>query len=106
MDKKYIGEVSPEELDKLKAKYGKVKIVDVEDEEEVYRIYLKRPDFETIKAVNKIAKSDDLEASKIFLRNCMVEGAKEVLEDGVLFVAASSAASELLTSTKATLKNA
>ena len=106
MDKKYIGEVSPEELDKLKVKYGKIKIVDVEDEDEVYRIYLKRPDFETIKAVNKIAKSDDLEASKIFLRNCMVEGAKEVLEDGVLFVAASSAASELLTSTKATLKNA
>ena len=56
--------------------------------------------------MTKIAKSDELEGTKIFLRNCMVEGAKEVLEDGVLLVAAANAASELLTSTKATLKNA
>ena len=106
MEQKRIGEVSPEELLTLKGKYGKVKMVEVEDEDAIYCIYLKRPDFATLKAVTKIAKTDELEGTKIFLQNCMVAGAQEVLEDGVLLVAAASAASSLLTSAKATLKNA
>ena len=104
-NKQRIGEVSPEELLKLKAQHGKVKLVEVEDEDAVYCIYLKRPDFPTLKAVQKVAKSDELEGTKVFLQNCLVEGAKEVMEDGVLLVAAASAASSLLTSAKATLKN-
>lgn len=108
MEQKRIGEASPEEFLTLKGKYGKVKMVEVEDEDEdaIYCIYLKRPDFATLKAVTKIAKTDELEGTKIFLQNCMVAGAQEVLEDGVLLVAAASAASSLLTSAKATLKNA
>lgn len=106
MEQKRIGEVTPEELLTLKGKYGKVKMVEVEDEDATYCIYLKRPDFATLKAVTKVAKTDELEGTKIFLQNCMVAGAQEVLEDGVLLVAAASAASSLLTSAKATLKNA
>lgn len=106
MEQKRIGEASPEELLTLKGKYGKVKMVEVEDEDTIYCIYLKRPDFATLKAVTKVAKTDELEGTKIFLQNCMVAGAQEVLEDGVLLVAAASAASSLLTSAKATLKNA
>ena len=105
-NKQRIGEVSPEELLKLRAKHGKVKLVEAEDEDAIYCIYLKRPYFATLKAVTKIAKTDELEGTKIFLQNCMVAGAQEVLEDGVLLVAAASAASSLLTSAKATLKNA
>lgn len=104
-NKQRIGEVSPEELLKLKAKHGKVKLVEVEDEDAVYCIYLKRPDFSTIKAVQKVVKSDELEGSKVFLKNCLVEGAKEVMEDGVLLMAAATAATDLLTSAKAVLKN-
>ena len=106
MEQKRIGEASPEELLTLKGKYGKVKMVEVEDEDTIYFIYLKRPDFATLKAGTKVAKTDELEGTKIFLQNCMVAGAQEVLEDGVLLVAAASAASSLLTSAKATLKNA
>ena len=106
MEQKRIGEASPEELLTLKGKYGKVKMVEVEDEDTIYCIYLTRPDFATLKAVTKVAKTDELEGTKIFLQNCMVAGAQEVLEDGVLLVAAASAASSLLTSAKATIKNA
>lgn len=104
-NKQRIGEISPEELLKLKAKHGKVKLVEVEDEDAVYCIYVKRPDFSTIKAVHKVSKTDEVEGTKIFLQNCIVEGAKEVMEDGVLLMAASSAASSLITSAKAVLKN-
>ena len=106
MEQKRIGEASPEELLTLKGKYGKVKMVEVEDEDAIYCIYLKRPDFETLKAVTKVSKTDELEGTKIFIRNCMVGGASVVLDDAVLLVAAASAASSLLTSAKATLKNA
>ncbi len=105
MEQKRIGEASPEELLTLKGKYGKVKMVEVEDEDTIYCIYLKRPDFETLKAVTKVSKTDELEGTKVFIRNCMVGGAAEVLDDAVLLVAAASAASSLLTSAKAVLKN-
>ena len=105
MEQKRIGEASPEELLTLKGKYGKVKMVEVEDEDAIYCIYLKRPDFETLKAVTKVSKTDELEGTKVFIRNCMVGGASEVLDDAVLLVAAASAASSLLTSAKAVLKN-
>ena len=80
-------------------------VVEVEDDGDTYCIYLKRPDFATLKAVTKVAKTDELEGTKIFLQNCMVAGTQEVLEDGVLLVAAASAASSLLTSAKSVLKN-
>lgn len=101
-----IGEASPEELLVLKNKYPRVKLVEVEDEGDIYCLYLRRPDFEVLKAVTKLAKTDELEATKYFLKNCVVAGAQEVLEDGVLLVAAASAASALLTQAKASLKNA
>ncbi len=106
--KKRIGEASPEELITMKGKYGKIKVVEVEveDDGDTYCIYLKRPDFETLKAVTKVSKTDELEGTKVFVRNCMVGGAREVIDDAVLLVAAASAASSLLTSAKATLKNA
>lgn len=103
--KKRIGEASPEELLTMKGKYGKIKVVEVEDDGDTYFIYLKRPDFETLKAVTKVSKTDELEGTKIFVRNCMVGGAAEVLDDAVLLVSAASAASSLLTSAKSVLKN-
>ena len=93
--KKRIGEASPEELLTMQGKYGKIKVVEVEDDGDTYCIYLKRPDFETLKAVTKVSKTDELEGTKVFIRNCMVGGAAEVLDDAVLLVAAASAASSL-----------
>ena len=105
MSNKRIGELSPEALDELKTKYSRIYLIEVEDESETHCLYLRRPDFNTIKAVSKVAKDDPVESSRIFVVNCKVAGSDAVLEDGVLLMAAANASSELLNSVKARLKN-
>lgn len=105
MSNKRIGELSQEALDQLKEKYSRIYLIEVEDESETHCLYLRRPDFNTIKAVGKVAKDDPLESSRILLVNCKVAGSDTVLEDGVLLMAAGNASSELLISAKAHLKN-
>lgn len=100
-----IGELTPEALVELKSKYRRISLIEVEDGEEIHCIYLRRPDFNTIKAVSKVAKDDPVESSRIFLVNCKVAGSEAVLKDGVLMMAAANAAGELLHSVKAHLKN-
>lgn len=77
MEQKRIGEASPEELLTLKGKYGKVKMVEVEDEDTIYYIYLKRPDFATLKAVTKVAKTDELRVRRSSCRTVWSLGLKK-----------------------------
>lgn len=103
---KRIGELTPEALEALKANTpGRIYLVEVTDEEAIHCLYIRRPDFDTLKAVSKVGKTDELESSRVFLSNCRVAGSEAVLQDGVLLVAAASAVGELLTSAKAILKN-
>lgn len=105
MSNKRIGELPQEALYELKTKYSRIYLIEVEDESETHCLYLRRPDFNTIKAVGKVAKDDPVESSRILLVNCKVAGSDAVLEDGVLLMAAGNASSELLISAKAHLKN-
>lgn len=105
-EQKRIGELTPEALEALKTKTrGRVYLVEITDEDEVHCLYLRRPDFNVLKAVSAMSKTDELESSLVFLRNCRVAGSDAVLEDGVLALAAAQAAASLLTSAKASLKN-
>lgn len=101
-----VGELTPDALDALKAKTpSRIYLIEVTDGDTIHCLYLRRPDFDTLKAVSRVAKTDELESSRVLLANCRVAGSEAILQDGVLIVAAASAIGELITSAKATLKN-
>lgn len=106
MDNQRIGELTPEALEALKSKnQGRIYLIELEDDGVTHCLYLRRPDFDTLRAISKVASSDAIESARILLVNCKVAGSDAVLNDGVLMMAAATASGELLTSVKARLKN-
>lgn len=101
------GTLSEAEIAKLKARYGRIYIVEVEDDDsEVYVAYFKRPDMSTLAAMTKMAKTDDIQAGKILVENCFVGGSEAVKTDPALFVATVGQLGHVVGSVKARIKNA
>lgn len=71
----------------FKSRHRKVFRVDVVDGDETHIGYFKRPDFATVKAVTKIAKTDEVEAGKVMFDNCWLGGSEYLRKDAVLFMA-------------------
>ena len=99
------GQLTESELSRLKKQYGRVYEIAVEDEGEQYAAYFRRPDMATLSAMTKMAKTDEIQASKVLMENCFVGGADEVKTDTALFVAAIGQLSKVVGSARATLKN-
>ncbi|WP_289159274.1 hypothetical protein [uncultured Muribaculum sp.] len=72
---------------RTKRQHRKAYRVDIVDGEETHIGYFKRPDFATIKAVTKLAKTDEVEAGKVMMDNCWLGGSEELRKDAVLFMA-------------------
>ena len=81
------GGVTPEQVEAWKHRHRKAYRVDIVDGEDTHIGYFKRPDFTTIKAVTKLAKSDEVEAGKVMFDNCWLGGSDELRKDAVLFMA-------------------
>lgn len=99
------GKLTETELVRLKKQYGRVYEVTVSDEGEEYVAYFRRPDMSTLSAMTKMAKTDEIQASKILLENCFVGGADEIKTDTALFMAAVGQLSKIVGSARATIKN-
>ena len=98
-------QLSESELRRLKKQYWRVYEITVEDDGEAYAAYFRRPDMSTLSAMTKMAKTDEIQASKVLLENCFVGGAEEVKTDTALFLAVVGQLSKVVGSVRATLKN-
>lgn len=99
------GGITEEQVNAWKAKHRKVYRVDIVDGEDIHIGYFKRPDFGTIKAINKIAKADEVEAGKVLFTSCWLGGSDELEQDAVLFMAVQVQLGKLLNSCMGSLKN-
>lgn len=77
----------------------------VKDGEQAYTCKVRRPDVATLSRVNKLGKADEVLAAQELLKNCWVEGDREIMEDAYLMMAAVGQMGELSKGVTAELKN-
>lgn len=99
------GGVSEEQITQWKHRHGKVVRIDVVDGEDLHVGYFKRPDIDTLRAVTKMAKTDDINAAETLVKNCWLGGSEAMLKDGVLFNETQQQLALMLQSCKGSLKN-
>lgn len=61
------GGIDKATTDKWKAQHRKVTRIEVQDGDEVHVGYFKRPNMETMTAVNKLAKTDEMKSAQVLL---------------------------------------
>lgn len=100
-----IGEKTEEEIKALKAKEGRIYEIEVEDEDERFVGYFRRPKMETISAVMAESKHDEVKALEVMFANCWIGGAKEMESDAVVKLAAMGQLSAVMGKAVGKLKN-
>lgn len=90
----YKGGVTEEAVQSWKARYRKVYQIVVTDGEDKYYGFFRRPDMETMSAVSKISKSDEVKGLAALFDNCWLGGDAMLQED---FFLKSTAIQELST---------
>ena len=101
----YDGGITPEQVEQFKARHRKAFRIDIVDGEDTHVGYFKRPDFDTIKAVTKVSKVDEVEAGKIMFDKCWLGGSEELRADAVLFMAVQVQLGKVLNGCMGSLKN-
>ena len=101
----YDGGITEAQIEAFKAKHGKVYRVDIVDGEDTHVGYFRRPDFQTVKAITKISKTDEVEAGKVMFDNCWLGGSEELRKDAVLFMAVQAQLGKMLNGCMGSLKN-
>ena len=104
-NKEYVGLAAEQDVKAWKEKYRKVVQVEVEDEEAVYVGYLHSPDMKTMRAAMEISKKDETQGTEVLIRNCWIDGAKIMLEDGLLYIQLATQVQNMFGSAVGRLKN-
>lgn len=101
----YDGGITEAQIEAFKAKHGKVYRVDIVDGEDTHVGYFRRPDFQTVKAITKISKTDEVEAGKVMFDNCWLGGSEELRTDALLFMAVQKQLGIVLNGFQSLIKN-
>ena len=101
----YDGGVTEEQINKWKMQHRKVARVDVVDGEETHIGYFKRPSMETMTAVSKVSKTDEMRSAQVLFDGCWLGGSPVIRTDAVLFTAAMTQLNKAFTSAMSSLKN-
>ena len=99
------GGVSEAQVEAWKQQHRKSFAVEVQDGDEVHIGYFKRPTLETIKAVTKVAKTDEVKAGEIMFDNCWLGGSEELRMDALLFMAVQKQLGTVLNGFQSLIKN-
>lgn len=105
MDKKEAGLITEETIQMWRAKYRKISEVIIEDGDDKFVCYFRRPDMDTMSAVTKLSKTDEVKAANILFDNCWLGGDQMIKEDAVLKMSAISQLNKIMTVQTVTLKN-
>lgn len=105
-EKLIIGSHTQEEINRLKAQYGRIYAIELTDYEGQERVaYFRHPDLSTMSAMSKMGKTDEVRAGQILIENTFVGGDATVKTDTALFLGAMGELSKIVTASKAKLKN-
>lgn len=99
------GEATAAQVQEWRRRWGKVYQVEITDGEERHLAYFHRPDLATIKAVTHLAKTDEVEAGRVMMDNCWIDGSPALRTDAVLFMAVQQQLAAIVGSCTGTLKN-
>ena len=99
------GGLTEDQVAGFKQQHRKSFAVEVQDGDEVHIGYFKRPTLETIKAVTKVAKTDEVKAGEIILDNCWLGGSEELRTDALLFMAVQKQLGTVLNGFQSLIKN-
>lgn len=73
------------EFEQLKTKYGKLYVIDIKlDEDEIYQFVVRRPTRDLLSALAK-HKDDIDKANDLIIKNMVVAGDKNALDDGLVY---------------------
>ena len=99
------GGVTEEQIKQWKGKHGKVVRIDVVDDDDLHVGYFHRPKLDTISAVTKMAKSDEMRSSEVLYDNCWLGGSPAMRKDAMLFLQATKQLGTMLNSCRSSIKN-
>lgn len=98
---KLIGEVSKEQIQEWKKKYGKVFGIIVDG----HIGYLKKPDRKILGYASVSGKTDPIKFNEAVLANCFLGGSESIKTDDDLFIAASAKLVDIIQIKEAELVN-
>lgn len=101
----YDGGVTAEQINAWKSKHGKVVRIDVVDDGDLHVGYFHRPRLETMSAVTKMAKTDELKSSEVMFDNCWLGGSAAMRHDALLFLETTKQLGAMLSSLRSSIKN-
>lgn len=101
----YDGGVTEEQVNKWKATHKRVFRIDVTDGDDLHVAYFKRPSLQTMSAVTKVGKTDEMKSVEMLYDNCFLGGSTEMREDALLFMAATTQLGKIFNSCLGSLKN-
>lgn len=99
------GGVGEEQVAAWKKEHRKVHAIEVEDGDEIYIGYFHRPSMETMSAVNKLAKTDEVKSTTTMFDNCWLGGEPVMKTDTLVRMAAIKQLGEMFNRVVGTLKN-
>lgn len=99
------GNLTDEQVAAFKQKHRKSFAIEIQDGNEEHIGYFKRPTLETLKAVTKVARTDEVEAGKVMFDNCWLGGSEELRTDALLFMAVQKKLGEVLNGFQGLIKN-
>jgi hypothetical protein len=91
---------SKEEIENLKAKYGKIFKITVGDKSCI----LKSPTRKDLSYASTVGAKDPLKFNEVILKNCFVEGDREIVDSDEYFLGASSKIQEIIEVKEASLE--
>jgi len=98
---KLIGEVSPEQIEQWKEKYGKVFGIVIDD----HIAYLRKPDRKILGFASVAGKTSNIKFNETLLNNCWLGGSELIKTDDDLFLAACTQLAEIINFKQADLVN-
>lgn len=99
------GGIKEETIRQWKARYGKIVRIDVADGDELHVGYFHRPKLETMSAVSKIGKTDEVKSAEVMFDNCWLGGSESLRNDAILFLEATKQLGKMFSTCLSSLKN-
>lgn len=92
--------VTKEQMDSWRNRYGKLTIINSEDDGDVYAAVFKNPDIDTISSVNFKMKKDEAAASELLFNSTVLVADSEVKKNAPLRLSITKQLGESLNSYK------
>lgn len=79
---------TPQEIQQFKNEKGALVLVEVNSEGKKYQAIFKEPSFQTLEAINKISKTDEMKGLQVAYDNCIIACDPEITQRDLLKIKA------------------